>query len=218
MTSSAFAGVRTASSPNGSTPRAPAVEPAPARGTVEPAPAPVVDERAPACGVEPARSAVASFDSTRFRAVLGHFATGVVAITAVDPVDGVPTGLAANSFTSVSLDPPLVAFCVAHTSTTWPTLRVARRLCVNVLGAEQLGICKQFATKGADKFCGVDWGLSPAGAPVLDDALAWVECGIEAEYEAGDHVIVLCQVHDLGHRQGPAPLVFYRGGYGSFAG
>jgi 3-hydroxy-9,10-secoandrosta-1,3,5(10)-triene-9,17-dione monooxygenase reductase component len=150
--------------------------------------------------------------------VLGHFATGVVAITGIDPVSDQPTGLAANSFTSVSLEPALVSFCVAHTSATWPKLRLAGRLCVNVLAAEQLAVCRQLATKGADKFRGLSWAPSPGGAPMLDEALAWIECAIEAEYEAGDHVIVLCQVHHLDHRHGRSPLLFFRGGYGSFAG
>jgi 3-hydroxy-9,10-secoandrosta-1,3,5(10)-triene-9,17-dione monooxygenase reductase component len=156
-------------------------------------------------------------DSAWFRAVLGHFATGVVAITGIDPATGSPTGLAANAFTSVSLDPPLIAFCVAHTSSTWPRLRTAGRLAVNVLTADQVGVCRQLAAKGADKFRDLSWGPSPGGAPLLDQALAWIECEIEAEHPAGDHVIVVCRVHHLGHRPAQAPLLFFRGGYGSFA-
>lgn len=160
--------------------------------------------------------AAPSFDSTRFRRVLGHFATGVVAITAVDPDTGQPTGLAANAFTSVSLDPPLIAFCVAHTSSTWPKLRAAGLLGVNVLAADQLAVCRQLATKGAEKFRDLRWAPSPAGAPLLEEALAWIECEIQAEHPAGDHVIVVCRVRQLGHRTGQAPLLFFRGGYGSF--
>jgi 3-hydroxy-9,10-secoandrosta-1,3,5(10)-triene-9,17-dione monooxygenase reductase component len=156
------------------------------------------------------------FDTARFRSVLGHFATGVVAITAVDPTNGAPTGLAANAFTSVSLDPPLIAFCVAHTSTTWPKLRAAGLLGVNMLTTDQHAVCQQFATRGAEKFRGLRWSPSPGGAPLLDDALAWIECEIEAEHPAGDHVIVVCRVLQLGHRAGPPPLLFFRGGYGSF--
>jgi 3-hydroxy-9,10-secoandrosta-1,3,5(10)-triene-9,17-dione monooxygenase reductase component len=156
------------------------------------------------------------FDSARFRSVLGHFATGVVAITAVDPACGAPTGLAANAFTSVSLDPPLIAFCVAHTSTTWPKLRAAGLLGVNMLTADQHGVCQQFATRGAEKFRGLRWSPSPGGVPLLDGALAWIECEIEAEHPAGDHVIVVCRVRQLGTRAGRHPLLFFRGGYGSF--
>jgi 3-hydroxy-9,10-secoandrosta-1,3,5(10)-triene-9,17-dione monooxygenase reductase component len=157
------------------------------------------------------------FDSARFRAVLGHFATGVVAITAVDPTTGEPTGLAANAFTSVSLDPPLVAFCVAHTSSTWPKLRTAGLIGVNMLTSEQLDVCRQLASKGGEKFRGLRWAPSPGGAPMLEEALAWIECEIDTEHEAGDHVIVVCRVRHLGNRPTQAPLLFFRGGYGSFA-
>lgn len=156
------------------------------------------------------------FDSARFRHVLGHFATGVVAITAIDPATSRPTGLAANAFTSVSLDPPLIAFCVAHTSSTWPTLRSAGLLAVNVLTADQGGVCQQLATRGGDKFRGLRWRPSPGGAPLIDGALAWIECAIDAEHVAGDHVIVVCRVRQLSHHPAQAPLLFFRGGYGSF--
>ncbi|MEV5711829.1 flavin reductase family protein [Actinoallomurus sp. NPDC052274] len=154
----------------------------------------------------------------RFRNILGRFATGVVAITAIDPETGRPTGLAANSFTSVSLDPALVSFCVAHTSSTWPRLRGADRHCVNILSAPQREVCLQLATKGVDKFAGLDWTESPGGSPVIDGALAWLECSVEAEYVAGDHVIVVAQVHQLDKHHDGDPLVFYKGTYGRFDG
>jgi 3-hydroxy-9,10-secoandrosta-1,3,5(10)-triene-9,17-dione monooxygenase reductase component len=152
----------------------------------------------------------------RFRSILGRFATGVVAVTAVDPETGRPTGLAANSFASVSLEPPLVSFCVAHTSTTWPKLRKAGRFCVNVLSRPQRDVCLRLATKGADKFAGLSWSTSPAGGPVIDGALAWLDCSIEAEYVAGDHVIVVSRVHELDRHHDGEPLVFFRGAYGGF--
>jgi len=158
----------------------------------------------------------ADIDGTRFRNVLGRFATGVVAITGIDPGTGTPTGLTANSFTSVSLDPPLVAFCVAHTSTTWPRLRPSPRLCVNILGEDQRDVCVQLATKGADKFRDLAWSASPNGTPVLDGALAWIECEIDAEHPAGDHVIVVARVHHLDKNHDGGPLVFFRGDYGRF--
>lgn len=161
---------------------------------------------------------VTDIDSMRFRSILGRFATGVVAITAVDPETGRPTGLAANSFTSVSLDPALVAFCVAHTSTTWPKLRGADRHCVNILSEPQREVCLQLATKGGDKFADLTWTSSPGGSPVIDGALAWLECSVEAEYTAGDHVIVVARVHHLDKHHDGEPLVFYRGSYGRFDG
>ncbi len=155
-------------------------------------------------------------DSKTFRSVLGRFATGVVAITALDPVDGRPCGLAANSFTSVSLDPPLVAFCVAHTSTSWPRVRGAKALTVNVLAEDQQAVCAQLATRGGDKFAGLEWTGSPGGNPVLDGALAWMDCVVEAEHPAGDHMIVVARVVQLDTHTDGGPLVFYRGGYGGF--
>jgi flavin reductase (DIM6/NTAB) family NADH-FMN oxidoreductase RutF len=161
---------------------------------------------------------VTDIDTMRFRTVLGRFATGVVAITAIDPDSGQPTGLAANSFTSVSLDPPLVGFCVAHTSTTWPKLRTAERHCVNILSEPQREVCLQLAAKGTDKFSSLEWTKSPSGSPVIDGALAWIECSVEAEYVAGDHVIVVARVHHLDKHHDGDPLVFYKGSYGRFDG
>ncbi|GAA3445051.1 flavin reductase family protein [Planomonospora venezuelensis] len=155
-------------------------------------------------------------DGKRFRSVLGHFATGVVAITAIDPDTGEPCGLAANSFTSVSLDPPLVAFCVAHTSTSWPRVRAAKTCTVNVLAEHQQPVCAALASKGGDKFAGLDWTESPSGNPVIGDALAWIDCSVEAEYPAGDHVIVVARVHQLDTCGDSGPLLFFRGGYGRF--
>jgi flavin reductase (DIM6/NTAB) family NADH-FMN oxidoreductase RutF len=156
-------------------------------------------------------------DPAEFRRVLGHFATGIAAVTGID--GGAPVGLLVNSFTSVSLDPPLVAFCVAHTSLSWPRLRSGQRHCICFLAAGQLEQARRLATSGPAKFRGLAWSPSPSGMPVLDGALAWLECAVEAEYPAGDHVIVVAAVHRLARSQdaGDAgPLVFYRGGYGRF--
>ena len=161
---------------------------------------------------------VTEIDGMRFRTILGRFATGVVAITAIDPETGRPIGLAANSFTSVSLDPALVAFCVAHTSSTWPRLREAGRHCVNILSEPQREVCLRLATKGGEKFRDLEWTTSPGGSPVIDGALAWLECSVEAEHAAGDHVIVVARVHHLDKHHDGDPLVFYRGSYGRFDG
>ncbi|MBB2912302.1 flavin reductase (DIM6/NTAB) family NADH-FMN oxidoreductase RutF [Streptosporangium becharense] len=171
------------------------------------------DRRLPAGGAAPHGGAT---DSRWFRSVLGRFATGVVAITAIDPGSGEPCGLAANSFTSVSLEPPLIAFCVAHTSTSWPRLRAARIQTVNVLAEHQQPVCAALAGRGGDKFATLDWTGSPAGNPVIGGTLAWLDCSIEAEHPAGDHVIVVARVHDLGVHGDDGPLVFFQGGYGRF--
>ncbi|MGW0809403.1 flavin reductase family protein [Nonomuraea sp. NPDC002799] len=155
-------------------------------------------------------------DSLRFRQVLGRFATGVVAITALDQASGRPCGLAANSFTSVSLNPPLVAFCVAHTSTSWPKVRGANVITVNVLAEQQQAVCVQMAARGGDKFAGLEWTGSPGGNPVLEGALAWIDCVVEDEHLAGDHMIVVARVLQLDVHAEGGPLVFFRGGYGGF--
>ncbi|RFU39835.1 flavin reductase [Actinomadura logoneensis] len=173
-------------------------------------------EASGAAGTRP-DGGVTDIDGARFRAVLGRFATGVVAITGIDAGSGRPTGLAANSFTSVSLDPPLVAFCVAHTSTTWPRLRDAGRLCINILSEPQLEVCKRLALKGGDKFADITWTGSPGGGPVIEGALAWIEVSVENEHVAGDHVIVVARVHHLDKHHEGEPLLFYKGAYGSFA-
>ncbi len=153
-------------------------------------------------------------DRARFRQVLGRFATGVTVITTADQGD--PAGLSVNSFTSVSLEPPLVAFCVASASRTWPRIRAARSFCVNILAEDQEDLSRAFARRGADKFRGVGWRPAESGAPVLSGALAWLDCSVEAEHLAGDHVIVVGQVREMGVTHEGGPLVFYRGGYGRF--
>lgn len=153
-------------------------------------------------------------DAAAFRAVLGHFATGVTIITAVH--DGEPVGMAANSFSSVSLDPPLVLFCAAHTSSTWPRIQAAGKWCVNILDEAGETLCRTFASKDADRFAGVGYRTGPSGAPVLHEALAYVDCETFAEHDAGDHMIVVGRVLELGHRTDGKPLLFYRGGYGRY--
>jgi flavin reductase (DIM6/NTAB) family NADH-FMN oxidoreductase RutF len=160
-------------------------------------------------------SVKSSVDGARFRQVLGHFPTGVTVITAI--TDAGPVGLAVGSFFSVSLDPPLVAFCAGKSSTSYPKIAEAGHYCVNVLADEQEDICRVFASKGDDKFATIGWRPSPAtGAPVINDVLAWIDCDIHAVHEAGDHYIVIGRVHELevGHEGGP--LVFFRGGYGRY--
>ncbi len=146
-----------------------------------------------------------------FRTVLGHFATGVTIITAID--GGEPAGVAANSFTSVSLEPPLVLFCVARSSTTWPRIERARRFAVNILGEHQEELSRLFATKGADRFGRTDWHVGVGGSPVLHDVLAYLDCEFWAEYDGGDHIIVVGRVLDLGVSHHAGPLVFFRGEY-----
>jgi 3-hydroxy-9,10-secoandrosta-1,3,5(10)-triene-9,17-dione monooxygenase reductase component len=150
-------------------------------------------------------------DDHRFREVLGHFATGVTIITASD--DGEPVGLAANSFTSLSLDPPLVLFCVGNSSSTWPRIEHAGTFAVNILGEGHEELSQLFATRGVDRFSQTPWHAGVSGAPVLDEAIAYLDCRLEAQYPGGDHTIVVGRVLDLDLREGARPLLFYRGRY-----
>jgi 3-hydroxy-9,10-secoandrosta-1,3,5(10)-triene-9,17-dione monooxygenase reductase component len=150
-------------------------------------------------------------DDKQFRSVLGHFATGVTIITAMDHDE--PVGMAANSFTSLSLDPPLILFCVAHTSSTWPRIESAGMFAVNILGEEHEELSNLFAKKGADRVSATPWRVGVSGAPVLEEAIAYLDCQFEAEYPGGDHKIVVGRVLDLDMREGARPLLFYQGGY-----
>ena len=146
------------------------------------------------------------------RAVLGHFCTGVAVITGHDGTR--PHGFACQSVTSVSLDPPYVSFCPAHTSTSWPMIRRGGKLCINVLAVDQRSICATFATPGADKFADVSWVPGANGCPVIDGVLASIEADVEFEHVAGDHAIVVARVTSLHAHTDRQPLLFYRGGYG----
>jgi 3-hydroxy-9,10-secoandrosta-1,3,5(10)-triene-9,17-dione monooxygenase reductase component len=157
-------------------------------------------------------------DGTIYRHILGHFITGVTIITAIDPETQLPVGLAASSFTSVSMDPPLVLFCAAKTSSTWPRISAAKHYCVNILGDDHEHLSRQFSSKGADKFAGVAWHAGPSGAPVFDEALAWIDCSMHNEVDGGDHIIAVGRVLALGDRGHGGPLAYYRGGYGSLNG
>jgi 3-hydroxy-9,10-secoandrosta-1,3,5(10)-triene-9,17-dione monooxygenase reductase component len=149
------------------------------------------------------------------RTVLGHFCTGVAVITGHD--GDRPVGFACQSVTSVSLDPPYVSFCPAHTSGSWPVIRATGRLCINILSDDQHGVCAQFAVSGGDKFARIGWSPGRNGAPALHGALATIEADLEFEHSAGDHTIVVAHVTGLRASEGRRPLLFYRGGYGGFA-
>jgi len=153
-------------------------------------------------------------DPATYRTVLGHFATGVVIVTAIDGEE--PVGMACNSFTSVSLDPPLVLFCAAKSSTTWPRIQAAGKWAANVLDDDGEEICRLFAQKGADRFARIAYTPGRTGSPILEDALAFADCETLVEHDAGDHVIVVGRVIELGYQPEGKPLLFYRGGYGRY--
>lgn len=167
----------------------------------------------------------APVDQAEFRRVLGAFATGVTVITAPAPGPPAktgapvpaepPAGFACQSFSSLSLDPPLVAFMVGRTSTTWPRIARAGVFCVNVLGADQGELCRRFAVSGADKFAGVAHTPAPVtGSPRLAGTAAWIDCVIHAVHTGGDHLIVVGRVEALDTDDGTPPLLFHRGRFG----
>lgn len=152
----------------------------------------------------------------RFRDVLGCFASGITVITTMSGDE--PVGMTCQSFSSVSLDPPLITFVPARTSRAWPLIQRAGRFCVNVLAADQEHVSAQMATKGVDKFAGIDWEPAAAtGSPVIAGTLAHLDCTIAAVYEGGDHFIVVGRVEHLEQHPADAgstePLLYFKGRY-----
>ncbi|MGH3582421.1 MAG: flavin reductase family protein, partial [Mycobacterium sp.] len=150
-----------------------------------------------------------------YRSVMGHLPTGVVAISAIQPGIAQPCGMVVGTFQSLSLEPALVSFSVAHTSTSWPKLRSADRLCASVLATGQEDVCKALSGKNPDKFAFVDWTLSSLGSPRITGAHVWVDCHVVQEVDGGDHVIVIAEVHAMDVGDGE-PLVFHRGRLGGY--
>ena len=153
----------------------------------------------------------------RFRDVLGRFASGVTVVAGVS--NGEPVGMTCQSFSSVSLDPPLVLFIPAKSSRAWPLIQRSGRFCVNFLAADQADLSNTMASRGTDKFADVKWSPAPhTGSPMLEGALAHLDCAIQAVHEAGDHYVVIGRVLDLvtdpsTDEAEVDPLLFYRGTY-----
>ncbi|MBL4801939.1 MAG: flavin reductase family protein [Emcibacter sp.] len=151
-------------------------------------------------------------DSVNFRKVLGNYPTGVCVVTSTEE-DGKPVGMSVGTFTSVSLDPPLVAFLPDRRSSTWQKIHQTGRFCVNVLGDHQEAISRQFATPAVDKFIGIPHRLSDMGSPIFDGVVAWIDCEVEAVHEAGDHYIAIGKVVALGAEDPAQPLLYHKGIY-----
>ena len=173
-------------------------------------------------GDDPEKQAAAR----RFRDVLGRFCSGVTVVTSVS--DGEPVGMTCQSFSSVSLDPPLVMWIPAKTARAWPLMQRAGHFCVNFLAHGQEALSNQMASRGADKFAGVAWKPSVTGSPLLEGVIGYVDCTVHAVHEAGDHWVVLGKVVDLGVGDAPGlaaedappaePLLFYQGRYTTAVG
>lgn len=151
-------------------------------------------------------------DQGTFRRILGHYPTGICAITATQ-ADGVPAAMIVGSFTSVSLNPPLVAFFPDKGSSSWRKIEACGRFCVNALGDHQEALCRTLSSKDPYKFENVPHHQSEGGSPILDGALAWIDCSLYAVHEAGDHYIVIGEVLALDTHHPGTPLLFHKGGY-----
>jgi 3-hydroxy-9,10-secoandrosta-1,3,5(10)-triene-9,17-dione monooxygenase reductase component len=152
-------------------------------------------------------------DTARFREVMGHFATGVTIVTALE--EGEPVGFTAQSFAALSLDPPMVILAPSRSSTSWPRIAKAGAFCVNILEEHQEALSRTFAVSGGDKFDGVGWKPGITGAPVLEGSLAVVECRLGEIFDGGDHELVMGLVVAMDIGEG-GPLLFYRSGFGRF--
>jgi flavin reductase (DIM6/NTAB) family NADH-FMN oxidoreductase RutF len=150
-----------------------------------------------------------------FRRVLGHFATGVTIITTTDG-EGRATGLTVSAFCSVSLDPPQILVCIDHKSQSYPALRDGSRFAVNILGSEHESVSRRFATTRLDKFDGVAFTLGALGVPLIDGALAQLECRTVSRHVEGDHTILVGRVEEA-RNGGGEPLLYFRGKYGRLA-
>ncbi len=157
-----------------------------------------------------------SIEEAEFRRVLGHFPTGVTVVAAREG-DGPPRGLTASSVASVSLVPPLVLVCVERDADTHDVIAGADAFAVSILGEADEAMARRFSTYDTDaKFDGVAYRAEVTGAPVLEEALAWVDCRLWATYDGGDHTIYVGEVVGADAGDGP-PLVYFRGGYGRLA-
>jgi len=153
-------------------------------------------------------------EAKKLRQALGTFATGVTVVTTTD-TDGTPRGFTANSFTSVSLAPPLILVCLAKEAATCPVFSASRHFCVNVLGENQQGVSVLFSSAEQNRFANIDWHSGVHGCPLIDDVVSWFECETHEVVDGGDHIILLGRIvdHDFNNK---SPLVYCAGAYVEF--
>ncbi len=153
-------------------------------------------------------------DPVDLRRALGTFATGVTVVTTMD-ADDRPRGFTANSFTSVSLDPPLILVCLARTAASCPVFHAAKSYAVNILSEDQKAVSTAFSSRAADRFAPVDWSTRATGCPIIAGVVAWLDCRMHEVVDAGDHTILIGQIIDYDYAAS-SPLGFCRGAYVSF--
>jgi 3-hydroxy-9,10-secoandrosta-1,3,5(10)-triene-9,17-dione monooxygenase reductase component len=154
-------------------------------------------------------------DSSIFRDILGCYPTGVVVVASI--VDGRPLGMTVGTFSSVSLNPPLVSFMPMRSSRRWARIRATGRFCASILGADQGDLSRQFAQSDIQMQASPSFTRSTSGAPVLEGSIAYVDCTVSSVHSAGDHDIVVGEVNDLKKLTGANPLIFHGGRYTSVA-
>ena len=150
-------------------------------------------------------------DTRKFRDVMGTFTTGVTIITTMD--NKTPHGITANSFTSVSLSPPMVMFCLGKSSANFEAFMASDSFAVNILSSQQDALSTRFATFEGDRFDGLNWSAWDTGAPILENVIAAIDCRLEATHDAGDHVILLGLVVRAEVQKNAPPLLYFKGGY-----
>lgn len=158
-----------------------------------------------------------AIDPAEFRRIMGHFATGVTVVTSLRGEEGAPCGLTANTVTSVSLRPPLILICVEKGADSHDCILEAGCFAVNILAVDQERLARRFASWEVDeKFRGLPIRTEVTGAPILEEAMGWMECRVWASYPGGDHTIIVGEVLD-GDVRDEDPLIYYRSGYGRFS-
>ncbi|CAA7622303.1 flavin reductase family protein [Magnetospirillum sp. SS-4] len=152
-------------------------------------------------------------DSRSFRKALGCFASGVTVVTAVNPATGEPVGVTVSAFSSLSLEPPLVLFCLGNATLSLDAFRTAGHFAVNILSESQRDLSIRFASRTEDKWKGVAWESWDSGAPILANCLTSLECSTVQTMDGGDHVIFVGRVERMRHQEGGSPLIYFRGSY-----
>ena len=152
-------------------------------------------------------------DSRSFRKALGCFASGVTVVTALNPETKHPAGVTVSAFSSLSLDPPLVMFCLGNHTSSLETFKAAGGFVINVLTENQRDLSIRFASRAEEKWSGVAWDTWESGAPVLANCLTNLECSLVKTVEGGDHLIFIGKVEKMRHQEGGSPLIYFRGSY-----
>ncbi|MBR9970526.1 flavin reductase family protein [Magnetospirillum sulfuroxidans] len=152
-------------------------------------------------------------DQRTFRKALGCFATGVTVVTSINPDDNTPAGVTVSAFSSVSLEPPLVLFCLGNKTSSLNAFKQSGRFVINVLAENQRDLSIRFASRSDDKWAGVSMEVGLGGVPVLSGCIANLECSIVNTVESGDHVIFIGEVEGIHYQEGGAPLLYFRGAY-----